>query len=89
MAVGSPTLMKNLANDCERCSRYGETNRNRFCARLYEGSRIEKHSGHRVDVVKNNDLMIARNVAFPHTIHQKQVPYESVFHVLAQRIPRF
>lgn len=31
--VGSPTLMKNLANDCERCSRYGGSNLNRFVPR--------------------------------------------------------
>jgi len=33
MGVGSPTLMKNLANDCERCSRYGGSNFNLFASR--------------------------------------------------------
>src|SRR6185312_11293246 len=28
--AGSPTLMKNLAKDCERCSRYGGSNLNLF-----------------------------------------------------------
>lgn len=30
ISTGSPTRMKNLANDCERCSRYGGIRRSRF-----------------------------------------------------------
>ena len=33
MGVGSPTLMKNLAKNCERCSRYGDSNLNLFAPR--------------------------------------------------------
>jgi hypothetical protein len=86
MGVGNPTLMKNLANDCERCSRYGGSNLNRFAPSLGD-QRIEEGPRHRMDAVEVNDSVLGGKLALLERIHHEEVPDIAILDVLAERHP--
>ena len=63
--------MKNLANNCGRCSRYGGVNLNRFAARsAASGSRKAWRS--RVDAVEVDDPLLGGDFADLERIHHEE-----------------